>query len=113
MPDRKKRFIELPKVTAFIGGQSKDIQAEYGEIVDRLEIDGRLVMPYGEKIEGENLFAIRVIRAGNIRVFYVYGNEDKVYGLSGYVKKTQDIPEHEMKKAQKLVKQLRRGGWIK
>ena len=112
MPDKKKTFIELQKVTAFIEGQSKDIQAEYGEIVDRLEIDGRLVMPYGEKIEGEDLFAIRVIRAGNIRVFYIYGNEDKVYGIYGYVKKTQDIPVHEMKQAKRMAKTLKQGGLI-
>lgn len=69
-------------------------------------------MPYGEKIEGEDLFAIRVIRAGNIRVFYIYGNEDKVYGIYGYVKKTQDIPAHEMKKAKRIAKTLKQGGLI-
>ena len=87
MPDKKKTYTELPKVKEFIAGQSEDVQIEYRKIVGMLEIEGRLVMPYGEKIEGENLFAIRVIDAGNIRVFYVYGNENYVYGIYGYVKK--------------------------
>lgn len=49
-------------------------------------------MPYGEKVSGEDLFAIRVIQAGNIRVFYVYGLNDIVYGIHAYTKKTQVIP---------------------
>ena len=113
MPVKKKKFLELPQAMLFIREQSAEVQAEYRQIVTMLEEDGRLAMPFGEKIEGENLFAIRVIKAGNVRVFYVYGNEDRIYGLFGYVKKTQEIPAHEMKKAQKMVSQLRRGGWIK
>lgn len=113
MPDKKKRFMELPQAMQFIREQSAEVQAEYRQIVTMLETDGRLSMPYGEKIESDNLFAMRIIRAGNVRVFYVYGNGDKVYGLFGYVKKTQGIPEHEMKKAKKMVGLLRRGGWIK
>ena len=69
-------------------------------------------MPFGEKIEGENLFAIRVIKAGNIRVFYVYGMGADVFGIYGYVKKTQDIPDHEMKKAKKICRMLKQGGLI-
>jgi len=113
MPDKKKKFIALSKVREFIEAQSTDVQAEYRQIVTILETEGRLAMPYGEKIERENLFAIRVIRAGNVRVFYVYGIEDKVYGLSGYVKKTQEIPEHEMKNAKRIARELKQGGLIK
>ncbi len=69
-------------------------------------------MPFGEKIAGENLFAIRVINAGNVRVFYVYGKNDKVYGLSGYEKKTRTIPHSEMEQARKLAKLLKKGGLI-
>lgn len=89
------------------------MRTEYLAIVDMLEKDGRLVMPFGEKIEGENLFAIRVIRAGNVRVFYVYGNADRIYGIYGYVKKTQEIPEHDLKQAKRICKALKKGGLIK
>lgn len=113
MPDKKKRFVELPKVTEFIEAQTEDVQTEYREIVGKLETEGRLVMPFGEKVEGENLFAIRVIQAGNIRVFYVYGNGDRVYGIYGYVKKTQAIPSHELKHAKRICQALKQGGYIK
>ena len=113
MPDKKKIYTAMPQVKQFIEEQSAEVQAEYQEIVGMLEAEGRLVMPFGEKIEGENLFAIRVMRAGNIRVFYVYGIGADIFGIYGYVKKTQDIPDHEMKKAKKICKLLKQGGYIK
>ena len=113
MPYKKKIYTAMPQVRQFIAEQSAEVQAEYQTIVDMLEVEGRLTMPYGEKIESENLFAIRVIKAGNIRVFYVYGMGTDVFGIYGYVKKTQDIPDHEMKKAKKICKILKQGGYIK
>jgi len=108
----KKNFQELPRLEAFIAGQELAIQDEYRAMVDMLETDGRLSMPFGEKLQGENLFAIRVIHAGNVRVFYVYGKNDIVYGLSGYVKKTQIIPMAELDLARKIAKLLKQGGLI-
>lgn len=70
-------------------------------------------MPYGEKVSGEDLFAIRVIQAGNIRVFYVYGLNDIVYGIHAYTKKTQVIPREHKEQALKVVKVLTAGGFIK
>ena len=69
-------------------------------------------MPYGEKLSGENLFAIRVIHAGNVRVFYVYGKGNNIYGLSAYEKKTMDIPHHELVLVRKIVRVLKQRGFI-
>lgn len=109
---KKKIFIEMPRVTDFMASQSQEINDEYQGILRKLEEDGHLSMPFGEKIPRENLFAIRVINAGNVRIFYVYGTADRVYGISAYEKKTQTIPLHELKLARKIVRLLKQGGLI-
>ena len=90
---KKKHFYMMQAVKDFMREQSGDIKQELNGIIWRLEMNGSLEMPYGEKITGENLFAIRVIQTGNIRVFYVYGVADYVFGIHAYTKKTQTIPE--------------------
>lgn len=111
--ERKKLFVELSKVTEFIQEQPEAVKDEYDLIVDELERAGTLAMPKGEKIAGENLFALRVIHAGNVRVFYVYGLGKYIYGISGYVKKSRQIPQAEINLARKVVKQLQQKGLIK
>ena len=110
--EKKKIFIEFPNVTSFMSTQSEDINAEYKEIVQRLEIEGRLSMPYGEKLKDENFFAIRIINAGNVRVFYIYGKDDNVYGIHGYVKTSMTIPKNEKKHARKVIKEMKKAGLI-
>ena len=111
--DRKKKFfIEFPNVTHFMATQSAGINAEYREIVQNLETNGRLAMPFGEKLKGKDLFVIRVINAGNVRVFYVYGKGDNVYGIHGYEKKSQHVPRQELRHAQQFVKALREAGLL-
>ena len=110
---KKKIFKMLLPVRDFMRDQSGEIKQELNNIFWRLETEGMLEMPYGEKICGDNLFAIRVIQAGNIRVFYVYGVKDFVFGIHGYVKKTQNIPEKEMRYARKVLKQLIQGGLVR
>ena len=107
----KKRYIALQQVKDLINAQPKEVKAEYELIVNKLQENGRLVMPFGEKVENK-LFAIRVVRAGNIRVFYVYGLDDKIYGIYGYVKKTRSIPQKELKQARKILKLLSTNNWI-
>ena len=113
MKTRKKKFIELSQVESFIASQPAAAVAEYREIVEELECKGTLAMPLAEKISGRNLFAIRVIQTENLRVFYVYGCEDKVYGIYGYVKKAKAIPQKEMKQANRVINLLRQEGLIK
>lgn len=110
---KKKYFYMMQAVKDFMRGQSGDVKQELNNIVWRLETEGALVMPYGEKVSGEDLFAIRVIQAGNIRVFYVYGLNDIVYGIHAYTKKTQTIPREHKEQALKVVKVLIAGGLIK
>jgi phage-related protein len=108
---KKKQYFELKQVTDFIAKQSEAIKYEYRTIVEELEIKGRLEAPLGEKVE-KDLFAIRVINAGNIRVFYVYVKKDFVYGIRGYEKKSQKIPQKELKEARKTVRGLKYRGDI-
>ena len=72
--------------------QLGDVKKELNGIVFLLERDGTLSYSYAEKIQGEDLFAIRIIQAGNIRIFYVYGLENRVYAIHGYVKKLRKYP---------------------
>ena len=105
---KKKEYIELTNVSDFMDCQSTEIRLEYGVIVNMLEAEGRLSMPFGEKISGRNLFAIRVINAGNIRIFYAYGKQNDIYGIHAYIKKTRAIPQKEMKQA--MVKYVLKNG---
>lgn len=109
---KKKRFIELEQVKDFIAEQSITVKAEYLAIVTRLEKRGMLEMPLAEKISQKNLFAIRVIHAGNVRVFYAYGRNDLIFGLYAYEKKTRTIPLKTMWQAEKTVKLLKQKGLV-
>ena len=106
---KKKQYLEFPKLKEFLEGQSIEINAEYMRITDELEQEGKIGYPYGEKVE-KDLFAIRIISAGNVRVFYVYATHDRIYGIHGYVKKTQTIPQKEIEYARKIVRELKRQG---
>lgn len=106
-PSRKKDYVEFPGVTDFMEQQPESVRLEYSLIVERLEAEGRLSMPEGEKIAGEGLFVIRVIRAGNVRIFYVYGEGDYVYGIHAYVKKTRQIPAQDLALARRFAKTLK------
>lgn len=110
---KKKHFRMMQAVKDFMREQSGDIKQELNNIVWRLETEGMLEMPYGEKVSGEDLFAIRVIQAGNIRVFYVYGIADYVFGIHAYTKKTQAIPEKELNYARKVLRSLQQQGVVK
>ena len=111
-PEKKKTFIMFPSVKVFMREQSGDVKKELNGIVFLLERDGTLAYPYAEKIQGEDLFAIRIIQAGNIRIFYVYGLENRVYAIHGYVKKTKEIPQREMDIARKALKWLIQKGLV-
>jgi len=73
---------------------------EFHRIVQILEETGSLRAPFAEKIAGrENLFAIRVRKVGNYRVFYAYDDGTMVWLLNGYEKKTESIPRQEVRRA--------------
>ena len=112
-PEKKKFFVMLQSVKDFMRDQPGEVKQELNGIIWKLETEGALSMPYGEKLEDENLFAIRVIQAANVRIFYAYGLRNFVFGLHGYVKKTQDIPAKEKDQARKALKGLIQGGYIR
>ena len=107
---KKKLFKLLVPVKEFLRDQPGAVKQELNGLIWKLEEDGYLTMPHAEKIEGENMFAIRVIQTGNIRIFYVYGSYDIIYGIHGYVKKTEQIPENELNHARNILKRLIQGG---
>ena len=112
-PEKKKHFELMDPVKLFLRDLSGDVKQELNSLIWMLETDGFLEYPYGEKISGDDeLFAIRVIQTGNIRVFYVYGLHDIVYGIHGYVKKTEKIPKKELKQARTVLNLLIEGGLI-
>ncbi|MCK5804790.1 MAG: type II toxin-antitoxin system RelE/ParE family toxin [Lentisphaeria bacterium] len=102
----KKAYIELPNVADFFDAQPNEVVAEYGAIVSLLEEHGRLISPYGEKVEG-GLFAIRLTRSRNVRVFYVYVAGNEIYGIHAYEKKSRKIPQRELDRARKIMRQMR------
>ena len=113
MPEKKKHFELMDPVRLFLRDLSGDVKQELNSLIWMLEENGFLEYPYGEKIGGDDdLFAIRVIQTGNIRVFYVYGRYDIVYGIHGYVKKTEKIPRKELKQARTVLKLLIERGLI-
>ena len=109
---KKKLFKLLVPVKVFLRDQPGAVKQELNGLIWKLEEDGYLSMPHAEKIEGENMFAIRVIQSGNVRIFYVYGLKDVIYGIHGYVKKTEHIPDNELKQARMVLKRLIQGGYI-
>ncbi len=110
---KKKTFWMLDNVRAFMRRQPGEVKQELNGLIFQLEQNGFLNYPNAEKIEGEDMFAIRVIQTGNIRIFYVYGINDFVIGIHGYVKKTEQIPARELNAARKVLKKLIQGGLIK
>jgi len=103
---RKKAYIEHPEVAKFIQGQPESIQDEYVDLVDRLQADGFLVRPHAEKVE-PGLFAMRIRRGGNVRVFYAYDDGETIYGLHAYEKKSQSIPSAALRLARQRARQIR------
>lgn len=105
---KKKRYAAVKKVREFIAEQPEEVQAEYLKIVEFLEADGRLIEPFGKKIDRE-LFEIRVRRGKQVRVLYFYFLDDLVIGVHGFVKKSQKTPQDEIKQAKRVMARIQRG----
>lgn len=103
----KKKTLLTRQAQEFAEGLSMRSQAELRRLRDKLEEDGRLVSPYGEKVEGHrDLFAIRLVKGQNVRFFYCYDDGVYIWILSGYEKKRQSIPLNEIAKALAIKKEL-------
>lgn len=92
----------------FITALPEESQAEYEAVVERLETDGCLIEPFAKKLE-KDLFEIRLRRGRQIRVFYFYYENNYIFGVHAFIKKTQKTPKQEIKKAQKVILKIKRG----
>ena len=104
----KKIYIAVKTLRQFVDTQSDEVQAEYIKIVEQLEKDGRLVEPFGKKLD-KGLFEMRIRRGGQVRIRYFYQEKEYVVGVHGFVKKTQKTPQKELKQAMRVMGLVKRG----
>ena len=91
-----------PGAWRFYTAQSEAVKAEFDIALTELETKGRLVPPMGKNI-APNLYEIRVkVDPNQYRLFYCYFDPNGVLVLSGFVKKTQKTPKHEIDKAKRI-----------
>ena len=100
----EKHILFKPQAWDFYAAQSPKVRAEFDRLIAKLGSDGRLTMPEGRKLQGvENLFEIRVkVSPNQYRILYCYVDPNSIELLSGFVKKTQETPVREIRKALKI-----------
>ena len=99
-----KQLHFTPQASDFLTEQSAAVQTAFFEKLRKLSDDGLLREPDAKKI-APNLFEIRVtVTRMQYRLFYCYIDENDIWVLSGFVKKTQKTPENEIRKALRIRK---------
>lgn len=102
----EKQIVFTKQANDFIFSQPIPAVTKMLETIDALGKCGALGMPNAKKIDKE-LFEIRVRDSGNqYRVFYCYAVGNLIYILNGFVKKTQDTPRSEIRKAHAIIRLL-------
>lgn len=102
-----KTVIQTDQAREFMETMDPLSQRKYAAILQLLAERGFLRAPRAEKVEGQqNLFAFRILTDGNHRYFYCYDAGTIVYVLSGYSKKSNDIPRREIDRALQIRKDL-------
>ena len=102
-----KTVIQTDQAREFMETMDSLSQRKYAAILQLLAEQGFLRAPRAEKVEGQrNLFAFRILTDGNYRYFYCYDTGTIVYVLSGYSKKSNDIPRREIDRALQIRKDL-------
>jgi phage-related protein len=107
-PMQKKQYIAIKQVREFINAQPDIVQIEYVKIVETLERDGRLVEPFGKKLD-EDLFEMRIRKGGQTRVLYFYHEKEYLVGVHAFVKKSQQTPLKELKQSRRVMRAIKRG----
>ena len=103
----KKIVIQTDEAREFRHTMDALSQRKYVAILELLAEQGFLRAPRAEKISGiDNLFAFRILTDGNHRYFYCYDTGTAVYVLSGYSKKSNEIPRRELDRALQIRKEL-------
>ena len=98
----EKEVIRTAEARAAIAEMTAEEKDEFLRLSLILHETGRLEYPYGEKVGGEDMFAMRIRKGGNFREFYAYDDGTCVWLLNGYEKKSRAIPMTELKKARKI-----------
>ena len=98
------------KVQAIIEAWPVDVVADYARIVDLLIEHGpNLRLPHSRALSG-GLFELRPRgRSGIGRVFYCFLVGQRVVVLHAFIKKTQQTPERDLKKARDRMKEVHNG----
>lgn len=91
----------------FILSQETKMKAKLFGLVDMLEQYGnQLREPYSKSL-GEGIFEIRAKVGTDItRVLYFFYYEGRIILTNGFVKKTQETPQNEIKKAKQYRKEF-------
>ena len=104
MPELEVVFYEqadgtIP-VRQFLGSLSDKMEAKVLRVISRLEVNGcELIEPYSKPL-GDGIFELRAQVATNIsRVLYFFVIDNKAVLTHGFVKKTQQTPKAEIKRA--------------
>jgi phage-related protein len=98
-----------PVIQEFIDDLPKPTRAKVFRQLDLLELKGTdLGMPHSKAL-GDGLVESRV-RSGRgtneVRVFYVFAKARRIFLLHGFIKKTQEIPDREMKIARQRKQEI-------
>ena len=102
-----KTVIQTDQAIEFMETMGPLSQRKYAAILDLLAEQGFLRAPRAEKVVGQrNLFAFRILTDGNYRHFYCHDTGTIVYVLSGYSKKSNEIPRRELDRALQIRKDL-------
>lgn len=85
-----------PVVQNFISGLPEVSRTRLSRNLDLLEKYGtQLGLPHSRAM-GNGLFELRVRGTQQVRLFYIYAKDRRIYLLHGFVKKRQTTPRREM-----------------
>ncbi|MEK7187764.1 MAG: type II toxin-antitoxin system RelE/ParE family toxin [Patescibacteria group bacterium] len=95
------------KVERFISTLDKEIMVRVLRTIDLLQVFGhKFSLPHSKKVS-KHLFELRVRGQQEIRIFYAFYGGEAVL-LHGFIKKSQRLPQKEMKVAEKKYRLLER-----
>jgi len=101
----KKEIYALDNAKDELASLPKNVQKEFGELINEIKEYGYLEYPEGKKLSGYDLFEMRIIDESIYRGIYCYSG-DAVIILSFFKKKTQKTPLREIQKALKRKNNL-------
>ena len=96
--------ILLESAAKFVEGLDAKLGAKVLRTLELLQHFGpQLPLPHARKLEGEDLYELRVRQSTNIcRLFYFHSRKGTYVVTSGYVKKSQKTSRDEIRKALRI-----------